>query len=309
MVGLTFESSLKIEQIDRDTYQSVHCPLWTWPGSRVVPGGTLMALAAAAAYETVTTDFSIDTLQAHFLSGPNCDGHLQMTVQRLSDGGRFATRVISVRQNSNRLVHVTCSFVRTAAMKGPSMTHSSQRKSSQTVGAITLDDLEPGRNQQGPVFQYERLPLLYTGPDPRPLKPAPMHMIYTCAATVSPHIESANPRYQALGIIALSDYHVLDAPPTLHGLSFGTAAIGDATQTPTPVDFDRFTSINHAIYFHVHEHFRADELCYIEVQNPWTNRRRAEIQSRIFNRAGGLIATTVQEAYYVLKPEKGDSKL
>jgi acyl-CoA thioesterase len=37
---------------------------------------------------------------------------------------------------------------------------------------------------------------------------------------------------------------------------------------------------------------------------PWTGHRRAEIQSRIFSEEGTLLATCVQEAYYVLKDEK-----
>ena len=37
--------------------------------------------------------------------------------------------------------------------------------------------------------------------------------------------------------------------------------------------------------------------------SPWTNRRRAEVDSRIFSREGKLVATCVQESYYVLKGE------
>lgn len=65
-----------------------------------------MSLAAAAAYETVTPDFCIDTLQTHFLAGPKAELPLQLSVQRLSDTGRFATRVVMIEQAGMRMVHV-----------------------------------------------------------------------------------------------------------------------------------------------------------------------------------------------------------
>ena len=143
-------------------YESVQLP-WTWHGSKVVPGGFLMGLAAAAAYETVTDDFSIDTLAANFLNGPDPTKLLQIRVQRLSDGGRFCTRIVIVEQDGTNMVHCTCSFVRTGAMKGPSMTHCVARRTSQTLDKITLDDLELGRTKQGPFMKFQRLPLVYSG--------------------------------------------------------------------------------------------------------------------------------------------------
>lgn len=268
-----------------------------------MPGGTLMAMAANAAYETVSQDFAIDTLQAHFLSGPDEGVLMQLKVQRLSDSGRFAIRTVAVSQGEAARVYVTCSFVRTSAMKGPSMTHAVGRRNSQTVNTITLDDLEPFRNQLGPYKKFQRLPLVYTGPEPAPKNPLPESLTYTSIATISPPIQSSSPRWQALGIIALSDYHILDAPPTLHGISFGWPATGDATRTRTKNNIERMTSLNHSIRFHVHDGFRADELCYVEASSPWTNARRAEVQSRIFDRAGRLVATCVQGSYYVLKED------
>ena len=274
----------------------------------MVPGGTLMAIAAAAAFETVTSDFSIDTLHALFLNGPKPDIFLQLRVQRLSDGGRFVTRVVTLEQGSTTMVHVTCSFVRTALMGGGSMTHSARRKTSETIEEITLDDLEPGRNKQGPIMRYQRLPLVYTGKGARPQDPSPLSTVYTSAAQIASTIAESDSKLQSLGIIQLSDYHILDAPPTLHDLSCGPPAIGDISRTPTYNHFERFTSLNHTIRFHIHEGFRADDLCHIEVTSPWTNLRRAEVQSKIFDRHGGLVATCAQEAYYVMKEEK-ESKL
>ena len=268
-----------------------------------------MSLATAAAYETLTPDFCIDTLQTHFLDGPKAELPLQLAVQRLSDGGRFATRVVIIEQSGIRMVHVTLSFVRASAMKGPSMTHSVRRRTTPTVEEITLDDLAPGINEHGPYMKFQRLALVYTGPEPKPAKPPPELLTYTSVATISPPMKNRTTKLGSIGVVAISDYHVLDGPPHLHGLRVGLPEIGDATRTPLTTEFERYTSLNHTIHFHTHEDLKPDDLCYIEVTSPWTNRRRAEVQTRIFDRSGRLLASCVQEAYYVLKEEKGDSKL
>ena len=268
-----------------------------------------MALATAAAYETVSSEFHIDTLHTHFLLGPKANQRLNARVSRLSDSGKFATRVVILEQDDKSMVHVTCTFVKTSAMVGPSMTHCMKRASTQTMDAITLDDLAPGATSAGPVMKYQRFPLEYTGRGTTPDKTSPEHWTYTCAASINTPINQSNKKLHALGIIQLSDYHILDAPPTLHDIPFGQPAINDASRSPTRNSFQMFTSLNHTIRFHVHEGFRADELNYIEVNCPWTNRRRAEVQSQIFDRQGSLIATVAQTPYYVMKGEKDQSKL
>ena len=309
MAPPTFEKVIEQREIGEDLYETVRTPLWTWPGSPVIPGGTLMAIAAAAAYKTVSSDFSIDSLQANFLSFAKFDVPLQQRVRRLSDGGRFATRVVTMEQGGTVMVHIVCSFVRTSAMTGPSMKHCVGRATMQTVESITLDDLEVGKTQHGPHMKYQRLPIVYTGRGQAPQERPPGSMTYPSVATMSAPLSKSDARIQGLGIIGLSDYHVLDCCPTVNGISFGLPAINDTTQIPLFNWFQLFTSLNHSIQFHAHDGFRADDLCYIEANSPWTSGRRGEIQSRIFDRGGKLIATCKQESYYVMKEKKEGSKL
>lgn len=159
------------------------------------------------------------------------------------------------------------------------------------------------------VQKFQRLPLVRNNSISNSKEGAPESMIYTSVATIFPSIRSSDNQIHAIGIIGLSDYHVLDAAPTLHGLTFGLPRINDTTRTPTKHKFKLYTTLNHTIHFHAHEGFRADDLCYIEVTSPWAGGRRAELQSRIFGRSGRLIATCVQEAYYVLKEDAKESRL
>ena len=189
------------------------------------------------------------------------------------------------------------------------MAHATPRQSKQTIESITLNDLEPGSDILGSYLKFQRLPLIHMPSSSGSQERTPESMLYTSVATVSPPISESSRQIHALGIIGLSDYHVLDAPPTLHGLTLGIPRINDTTRTPTERNFKMYTTLNHTIHFHVHDDFRADDLCYIEVNSPWANRRRAEVHSRIFDRAGRLIATCVQEAYYILKDSETKSQL
>jgi acyl-CoA thioesterase 8 len=270
-----------------------------------------MSLATAAAYETVSKDFMVDTLHTYFLAGPKYEQRLQFKVQCLNDGGRFTTRMVTVEQAGLAVVHVTCSFVRSSAMSGNAMTHSIRRAMSDSIDEITLDDLEPGKDSRGPIMKFQRLSVNpHNGTIGAPGKTPPESLVYTSAATISPAIKSPDHKTQALGIIALSDYHILDAPPTLHGVPFGLPAIGDKTRSARPTQFSMYTSLNHTIRFHLHDSFRADGLPkYIEVTSPWAAKRRAEVHSRIFSNDGRLIASCVQGSYYVMKEQKDGSKL
>jgi len=318
MAPVTFEQGVELKEISevrpsitpdpnianemQNCFRSLQTP-WTWPGSKVVPGGLLMALAANAAYHTTAEGFAIDTLQCHFLAAPRYDVPFDAKVQRLTDGGRFCSRVVHLEQEGSLKVFVSCSFVRPKLMSGPSMTHAMQRQSGQTIDSITLDDLARERSDIGPYVKFQRLPLLWKGSGPQPTEPPPESLLYTSVGQVSPQLINDDVRMHSLALIALSDYHILDCPPTVHGHSLGSSRINDAKQALTSSDFDFMTSLNHTIRFHVHDGYRADDLIYVEAMTPWTKGRRAEVDSRLFTPSGKLLATCTQEVYFVMKQE------
>lgn len=98
-----------------------------------------------------------------------------------------------------------------------------------------------------------------------------------------------------LGIVNISDFHVMDSPLQLNDIPFGFPPIGDSTRTPTRSLLKFGTSLNHAIYFHVHDGYRADDLIYIEVENLWIKDGRTMLSTKIFDKDGLLIATCSQE--------------
>lgn len=121
--------------------------------------------------------------------------------------------------------------------------------------------------------------------------------VATSVAQIIPAIEESanNPATHILGIVNLSDYHVMDAPLQLNNITFGLPRVGDVKGPRTENNIKVGTTLNHSIHFHAHDGFRADELTYIEVETLWGRDGRAMLNSKIFSKNGLLIATCTQE--------------
>ena len=276
----------------KDVYENVNEP-WTWPGSAVIPGGLLMSECAVAAQHTVSEDFVLDSLQSHFLGGPSSTKPMQFKVTRLSNGRRFAVRGVVIEQDGKSLLTATVQFVSSSPWNGPAMVHSVSRQTNHSISKITLDDLEVGRHKLGPFMKFQRLPPIYRSVGS---SPSPVSGITASVAQIIPSItDAAGSNIHTLGIINLSDYHVMDAPMQLSNITFGMPAVNDYSRTPTHQMNKIGTTLNHTIHFHTHDRFRADDLTYIEAETSWAKDGRAMISTKIFSRDGMLIATCVQE--------------
>lgn len=269
-----------------------------------------MSLCAAAAYHTIPTDFTLDNLQAHFLGGPKTTIPMILKVTRLSNGRRFVVRFVSLEQDGIMLLTATVTFVNASPWTGPAMTHAVNRQTNYKVDSITMDDLGEARGRLGSFMKFERMPLVFQGrcpwnarwklltacflPDP---SKAVTSGIATAVAQISPAIDGVadNAKTHILGVINLSDYHVMDTPLQLNNISMGLPTIGDVHGPRKESQVKVGTTLNHSIHFHVHDGFRADDLTYIEVETSWGKDGRAMLSSRIFSKQGLLIATCIQE--------------
>lgn len=126
----------------------------------------MMAEAAAAAYKTVPDGFMLDTLQTHFMLAPDSKKLLVYKVQRLSQGRRFAVRLVNIEQDDKICVTITTSFMSGASWTGRAMTHSEPMRTTRRISDITLDDFEENRSHLGPFMKFERLPHVQHGQKP-----------------------------------------------------------------------------------------------------------------------------------------------
>jgi acyl-CoA thioesterase 8 len=68
-------------------------------------------------------------------------------------------------------------------------------------------------------------------------------------------------------------------------------------------------TLNHTIFFHTTQTFRADEWMLAEMDCPWTGSERAVVTQRIWNQQGILLATCIQEGVVILRQDHEKSRL
>jgi acyl-CoA thioesterase II len=159
----TFSERLELRKIGDDEFENVH-ELWEWPWAKVIPGGLLMSLAAAAAYRTISpSDFVLDNLQTHFLRGIDAKKPLRFKVTRLSNGKRFVVRSVVIEQDGAVMLHASMTFMSKSKWNGPANVYAVKRKTDHKVDAITLDDLAFGTKPLRPMMKFQRMPLIYQG--------------------------------------------------------------------------------------------------------------------------------------------------
>jgi acyl-CoA thioesterase 8 len=250
----------------------------------------MMAEAAAAAYKTVPPGFMLDSLHTQFMLGPKAEKPLVYRVQRVSQGRRFAVRIITIEQDDKPVVAVTASFMSGQEWTGKAMKHAAAIQIKERIDDITLDDFEPMRTERGPFMRFQRLPLQHATPQD------PSTTIAPVVAKIDPPIKApSGAAAHLLAIVHMSDYHVMDCPLSIHGVEFGLYKIGDYERKQVPFGMKIMTSLNHTIHFHIHEGFRADDLLYVEATSPWAKDGRGMIHTKIYTKDGLLIATCVQE--------------
>lgn len=152
----------RLTSTDQDVFTNVHQP-WLFMVTNTVPGPLMMAEAGAAAYKTVPEGFMLDSLQTHFMLAPTGSKPLVYRVQRLSQGRRFAVRIVNIEQDGKVHVAITTSFVSNALWTGRTMTHAVPQKTDRRVREITLDDFELARSDLGPFMKFQRLPFVHEG--------------------------------------------------------------------------------------------------------------------------------------------------
>lgn len=249
-------------------------------------GGMLLCQALSAAQRTIEDKTgegkSVHAMQAQFLRSGSTELPVQYDVARLRDGRRFSTRQVSATQHGRGIMQAQISFAAERA---------------------------------GPAW-------------PPPPPPAPPPEALAAASALQGRYE---PRLTRLGRLRLATFPAIEArfadPPTallsgqdgpadlmwvrLPGAA-GLDAAGHAAAIAYLSDWWlvstfrprlgddpalerlRVTSLNHSLWLHMPA--RADGWMLYAMEALWTGGGRTLCQGRLFDRAGGLLATVSQEA-------------
>ncbi len=270
-------TALRLELLEDNLFRgSRACEGWLR-----VYGGLVLGQALSAAARTVDADRSIHSLHGYFLLAGDPDREIVYDVERIRDGGSFTTRRIKAIQHGRAIFSMSASFHKQeggfdhqSAM--PDVPPPEALPTPKDLMAGFLNALPPAVqnywNRERPIDVRIVDASRYASRDPRPATQS-VWMKANGILPDLPHIHQAVLAYA-------SDFTLLDTALIAHGKLL----------------FDKdvqLASIDHAMWFH--RPFRADDwLLYVQ-DSPSASGARGFCRGSIFDRAGRLVASAVQE--------------
>lgn len=249
-------------------------------GTPAVFGGQVLGQALMAASLTAPTGRVAHSLHAYFLV-PGQHAPIDYEVERVRDGGSFATRRVVAKQEGSPIFELTASFH--AHEEGPDR-HDPMPTVPGPQGIPS--ELEHRRSI------VERLPpplrdkaILPSGIEYRPVVQFDLLDATPRAAEASIWLRAVAPLpdspslHRALLAYA-SDHGLLLSATLPHGLSLLKGEV-------------RLASLDHAVWFH--RGFRIDDWLLYQVDSPTVFGNRALCRGAVFTREGKLVASTMQE--------------
>lgn len=250
-------------------------------------GGQVLAQAATAAMATVDPDRLIHSVHGYFLRPGDASKPIQVSVERLRDGGSFSARRSQAYQDGTPILSMIASFQR------PSAGVSHQRRMPE--GVPDPEDLAPPQELVGHV----KHPIVHEWAHGRPFDIRHVDRPIYLEADQVPHATSAvwlktkaalpdDPNIHRAAILYASDYTLLEPVLRRHGLYWAKPEM-------------KVASLDHAMWWH--RDARADEwLLYVQ-QSPSAQNARGLAQGSIYSRDGALVASVAQEG--MVRPPQG----
>jgi acyl-CoA thioesterase-2 len=274
---------LTLERLDTNLFRNYY----NQPNvNSVLYGGQVLSQALAAAQATVD-DRQIHSLHGYFLRPGRGSHRVIFKVERTRDGASFSTRRVVAVQSDATIFHMECSF---RVSEGG---YDHQFPSPVVPEPEGLDDLVKiarSGDPRLPPYIVQR----FAAPFPIELKPVQPEHIFGPATQprrqVWFRVPSAasvdDPTVHRLILAYLSDYWLS-----------GTALIPHTA--PVPSTNLVFASIDHALWFH--RYARVDDWLLYDTDSPSASYGTGISRGLIYDRAGRLIASSVQEALQRVK--------
>ena len=268
---------LNLEQIDDNLFLGRKAN----EGWQRVYGGQVLGQALAASARTVSGDRPIHSLHGYFILAGDPNHDIVYDVERIRDGGSFATRRVKAIQHGKAIFAMSASFHK--AEDGfdhqtplPAVPDPESLPDAKTVMAQYLDALPENMRaywqRERPIEVRLVDPTRYASRDKR----LAQQMIWLRANGTLPD----DPRLHQAVLAYASDFTLLDTALIAHG----------------KLMFDRdvqLASLDHAMWFH--RPFRADTwLLYVQ-DSPSAFGARGFCRGSIYDRQGRLVASTAQE--------------
>ncbi|RDV25981.1 acyl-CoA thioesterase II [Alteromonas aestuariivivens] len=262
-------------------------------GFRALFGGQVLGQALAAACQTVPKERIAHSFHTYFLLPGDAKKPVVYDVETVRDGRSFCTRRVKAIQDGQTIFYMTASFqgeehgVSHQFAEMPKVPAPEQVDSDLAVFEARLEHMPLALRE---ALAYHR-PIDIRTVDAayafKSLKRPPQRYIWMRAQEV---LNGTLDLHQAILAYA-SDYHFLSTSLQPHGI-----AITDKNL--------RIATIDHAMWFH--KPFNFNEWLLYAMDSPFSGNARGLVKGQIFNQAGELVASTMQEGMMrQIHPESG----
>jgi acyl-CoA thioesterase-2 len=269
---------LGLERIEEDLFRGQSQDL----GWGTVFGGQVLGQALSAAVRTVPAGRHVHSLQAYFLRPGNVSKPIVYSVDRIRDGGSFATRRVVAVQGGRPILDFAASF----------QTEESGFEHQDPMPEAPAPDTLQNEQQQI-LTHVERVPAFVrdymTSERPFEMRPVEPFDDLFAPTKKRPHSMrwlktvvrlADDPALHAYLLAYASDYAFVTTALLPHGVTWLTPGM-------------QVASLDHVMWFHAP--FRIDEWLLHVVDSPVTHGARGFVRGRVFTQSGRLVASTAQE--------------
>jgi len=277
---------LQLERIEENIFRGQSQNL----GWGRVFGGQVLGQALSAAEQTVPADRPAHSMHGYFMRPADAEKPIVYTVDPIRDGRSFTTRRVVAVQDGKAVFNMAASFqvvepgFEHQADPVPQVDGPDGLASEQELGRAYLKHLPEAVLAAIPEGIRERAvadrPIEIRALKPvDPMKPgirSPHRQVWFRCSGELPD----DPRIHRYMLAYASDFHFLVTAMQPHGFTWLTPGIQSA-------------SLDHAMWFH--RPFRMDDWLLYDIDSPSTSGARGLVRGRFYNRAGELVASTIQE--------------
>lgn len=281
----TLTSLLDLEPLEVNIYRGHNRDI----GSGRVFGGQVLAQALVAARRTVDEPREAHSLHGYFILPGDLRAPIVYFVDRLRDGGSFATRRVTAIQHGRAIFNLSASFHR----QETGLEHQAEMPAVPPPESLA-SELDLIREMADRIPEHLRGVLTQDRPlDFRPVEPgdyfrperrAPKRFFWVRAVAPLP---DAVLMHQAVLAYA-SDYALLPTALLPHGLPFRNPGL-------------QMASLDHSLW--MHRAFRMDDWLLYAMDSPAAAGARAFTRGAYFTREGQLVASVAQEGLVRLRSE------
>lgn len=252
-------------------------------GGKSVFGGQVIGQALVAATRTVA-EGAPHSLHAYFLRPGDMTKPIVYEVDRIRDGRTFSARRVHAIQSGQPILSMIASFQRAETglehqAPMPSVPPPEQLKTMSACADQWLEEA-PDVNERAQVALVREKAIEFKPVAPRnPLKPTPLEpaqAIWFKSAGQLPD----DPLLHRCVLAYASDFHLLSTALRPHAIPW----LGDKVSV---------ASIDHALWFH--REVRVDDWLLYVMDSPTAQDARGLSRGLIYDRAGRLVASVVQE--------------